>query len=73
MDTDWEVNYSKRKDTARFLPGGGEDTIPVNMESLYASVRSWVMEEDDNTHFPYWKLVGEYRNPVDPTLLSANF
>ena len=43
------------------------------MEALYESVRSWVREEDDNISFPSWKGVDEYRDPVDPTSLSAKF
>ena len=43
------------------------------MEALYASVRSWGAEEEDYIHFPYWKGVDEYRDPVDPTSLSDNF
>ena len=31
------------------------------------------MEEEDYTTFPSWKGVDEYRDPVDPTSLAANF
>ena len=30
------------------------------------------MEEEDNINLPYWNVVDEYLNPVEPTLLSAN-
>ena len=31
------------------------------------------MEEEDEIYFPTWKGVGDYRDPIDPTSLSANF
>ena len=63
----------RRKDKVVFLTGGGETTNPEKMEALYASVRSYVMEEEDGIPFPSWNIVGEYRDPVYPTSLSANF
>ena len=53
--------------------GGGESTNPENMGDLYASVRSWGMEEEYDIPFPDWKGVDEYRDPVDPNSLSAKF
>ena len=53
--------------------GGGEAIIMENMESLYASIQSWGTEEEDGINFPERKRVGEYRDPVDPTSLLANF
>ena len=53
--------------------GGGEDTKPENMEALYAYIRLWGTEEEDNTPFPYWKGVDEYHELVERTSLSANF
>ena len=35
--------------------------IPGNMEVLYASIRSWGTEEEDNTPLPYCKGVDEYQ------------
>ena len=43
------------------------------MEALYASMRSWGTEEEGNIPSPSCKGVDEYRDPVDPTSLSANF
>ena len=43
------------------------------MEALYASVQSWGTEEKIDIPFSSWKQVDEYREPVDPTSLSANF
>ena len=40
---------------------------------MYASVRSWSTEEEYDIPFPYWKGVDEYRDPVEPNSLSANF
>ena len=70
--------YGEEKDSiikykGVFLTGGGEDTNPENMETLYASVQSWGTEEEDNIPFPDWKGVDEYQYPVYPTSLSANF
>ena len=31
------------------------------------------MKEEDGMNFPAWKVVDEYREPVDPTSLSYNF
>ena len=72
VDTDGEENESKREETEIFPMGGGEVKIPENMESLYAYVWAWCMEEEDNINLPYWNVVDEYLNPVEPTLLSAN-
>ena len=55
-----------------FLTGGGETTNPEKMEALYASVRSWGTEEEDDIPFPSWKGVDEYREPGETTLLSEN-
>ena len=41
-----------------FPTGGGEATNPDNVEALYAYVRSWVTEEEENIPFPDWKEVG---------------
>ena len=73
MDTDREEMERRRKENLAFPTVGGESTNPENMEALYASVRSWGMEEQDNTPFPYWKGVDEYQDPVDPTYLSSKF
>ena len=43
------------------------------MGALYASVQSWGTEEEDTIPFPDWKGIDEYRDPVYPNLLSANF
>ena len=43
------------------------------MGALYASLRSWGMEEEGVIPFPDWKGVDEYRDPVDPKSLSSNF
>ena len=56
-----------------FLTGGGEATNPEKMEALYVSVQSWGTEEEDDIIFPYCKGVDDYRNPVYPYSLSANF
>ena len=56
-----------------FLTGVGEATNPEKIEDLYASVRSWSTEEEYDIPFPYWKGVDEYRDPVEPNSLSANF
>ena len=53
--------------------GKVEATSPENMEFLYASLRSWGMEEEDDITFSEFKGFNEYRYPVDPTSLSANF
>ena len=42
-----------------FLTGGGEATNTENMEGLYASVRSWGTEEEDDTTFTDWKEIDE--------------
>ena len=31
------------------------------------------MEEEEDITFTDWKGVDDYRDPIDPTLLSANF
>ena len=43
------------------------------METLYASVWSWVTEEEIDIPFRYRKGVDEYQDPVYPTSLSAKF
>ena len=67
MDTVGEENERKRKEKVVFLTGGGEATNPENMGDLYAFVRSWCTEQDEDIHFLPWKGVDEYRDPVDPT------
>ena len=42
------------------------------MEDLCKSVKSWGIEKYYIMPFPDWKGVDEYRDPVDPTLLSSN-
>ena len=73
----WTKTGRKRrgeeKKKGHFTKGGCEATNLENMEALYASIRSWGMEEEGNIPFPSWKGVDEYRDPVDPTSLSANF
>ena len=69
MDTDGEEKNRKRKDKVVLPTGGGEATNPESMESLYESVRSLGMEEEDSIPFPYWKGVYEYWYPVEPTSL----
>ena len=56
-----------------FPTGGGEATKPENMKALYASVQSWGTEEEYIIPFLTYKGVDEYRDPIDPTSLSANF
>ena len=51
VDTDGEEKESRRKDTVIFLTGGGEATNPDNIEALYAFVRSWGTEEEDDIPF----------------------
>ena len=53
--------------------GGCETTRPENMEGLYASIWSWVMEEEYGIPFPDCNGVDEYRYHVEPTLFKANF
>ena len=55
--------YGKEKEKTRkykvvLLKGGGEDTNLENMEALYASIRSWGTEEEDDTHFSIIKWSG---------------
>ena len=59
MDTVGEGKKRRRKETVVFLKGVGESTNPENMEDLYASVRSWGTEEEDDIPFPDWKGVDE--------------
>ena len=61
----------RRKEKLVFPKSGGEAKKPENMEALYASVRSWGTEEEDDIPFPSWKRVEKYREPVDPTSLSS--
>ena len=56
-----------------FPIGGSEATNPENMEALFASIQSLGTEEEVDIPFSYWNRVDEYREPVDPTSLSANF
>ena len=56
-----------------FPTGGGEATNPEKMEYLSAPIQSWGTEEEGYIPFQSWKGVDEYRYPVDPTSLSANF
>ena len=44
-----------------------------DVESLHASVHSWIMEEENDTPFIYWEGVNEYQGLTDPTSLSAKF
>ena len=53
--------------------GGGEAKTTENMEYLYVYVRSWGTEEEEDTHFTYWKVVDECRDHVEIKSLSANF
>ena len=39
--------------------GGGEDKTTENMKDLYASVQSWVTEEEDYIPLIFWKGVDE--------------
>ena len=73
MYTDREENKRSRKEKVVFPTGIVEYTNPEKVEALYASIRSWVTKEEDATPFTDWKVVGEYRDPVDPTSLSDNF
>ena len=66
VDTVGEENERRIKEKVVFPTGGDESKNTENMEDLYASVRSWVTEEEDEIHFPYCKGVDEYRYPVDP-------
>ena len=40
------------------------------MESLHASVQSWIMEEENDLPLTYWEVVHEYQESTDPTSLS---
>ena len=71
VDIYGEENEISRKEKLVFPVGGDESANLEKMEALYTSVRSWGMEEEDGIPFPYWKGVDEYRDPVDPTSLSA--
>ena len=53
--------------------GGGENKTKENMEALYSYVWSWGTEEEYNITFPEWMVVKEYRDPIHPTSLLANF
>ena len=59
VDTDGKENERIRKYKVVLSKGGGEDTNLENMESLYASVRLWGTEEEDEITFPPWKGVDE--------------
>ena len=43
------------------------------MEALYAYVRSWGMEKEDDIPLTYWKGVDEYQDPVYPTKFADFF
>ena len=73
VDIDRGKKERTRKDTAVFPSRGGEVTSPENIEALYASEWSWGIEEEDGTHFPDWKGVDDYWDPVDPNYLSVQF
>ena len=73
MNTDEEEKEKIIREKVLLLTGGGEEIKPEDMEDLYIYVQSWSTEEEDNIHFTSWKGVDEYQDPVDPTLLSANF
>ena len=66
MDTDIEECRGEEKKKLVLPTGGGEATNPEKTEALYASVRSWVTEEEDGITLPSYKGVDEYREPVDP-------
>ena len=53
--------------------GEGEAINLENMEDLYAYVRSWGTGEEDGIPFTDWKVVDEYREPIDPNCLSESF
>ena len=59
VDIVGEVNDRRIKDKVVFPTGGGEATNPENIEALYASVRSWGAEEENDIPFPDWKVVDE--------------
>ena len=43
------------------------------MEDLNAFIRSWAMEEEDDIPFSYRNVFDDYRDPVDPNSVPANF
>ena len=47
-----EKNKRRRKEKVVFPTGGGEAKTPENVETLYAYVRSWGTEEEDDITFP---------------------
>ena len=51
VETDKEEKERTIKDMVVFLMGRGDTKNPENTEFLYASVRSWGAEEEDNTTF----------------------
>ena len=57
----------------RLSNGLGEETTQDNMEALYASLWLLITEEEDDIPFPYCKVVGEYRNDIEPSSLSDIF
>ena len=59
VDTYGKENERIRKYKVVLQKGGGEDTNLENMEDLYAAIRSWVTEEEDDIPFPSWKGVDE--------------
>ena len=69
MDTDRDEKERITNEKLVFPTGGGEAKNLVNMEALYASVRSWGTEEEEKIPFTSWKGVDEYQDPVVPTLL----
>ena len=50
-ETDRKEKESRQKYTAIFPTGGGEATIPENMEALYASSQQWGTEEEGGIYF----------------------
>ena len=57
MDTDGEEKESRKIENFVFLTSGGEATNLEKIEALYAYVRSWYMEEEDNIPLPDCKGV----------------
>ena len=73
VDTVWEENKGSKKRKVIFPTGRGESTKPEKIEALYAHVRSWGAKEENDIHFPEWRVVNQYRDPIGPTSISSNF
>ena len=67
MDTVGEGHERRRKEKVVLPTGRGESKKIEKMEALYASVRSWGIEEEDGIPLPDQKGVDEYRDPVETT------